>query len=630
MERRLAAIVAVDVVGYSRLMERDEAGTLAAIRRLRSEVIDPLLAKHHGRIVKQMGDGAIAEFGSVVDAVCCAVAMQRAATSLQADVLPERRIVFRSGINLGDVVVEDGDLLGDGVIVASRLEQLCEPGGVLVSGTAYDHLQGKLDVPLDYAGEQQVKNISRPVRTYRVRMDGSGQPWRLRARQHYGRMRWAAALFIALAVAGASSWWLRPTSPIDTKPSIAVLPFENLSGSETTDRVANGITEDLITDLSHIPRIDVIARNSTEVYKGKPVDVRNIGRELNVRYVFEGSVQHEGDQIRVTAQLVDAATGIHVWSKRWDRPAQDVFAVQTEIAEQIVGQMETTYGPLFTPELAAARRKRPENLNAYELNLLGVEKQLSPTRESVEESIRILNQAVAADPNYARAWINLAWAHGMLMDYGSDWAVESQAQLEAAERAVQLDPNDAEAHSVLGNALGRNGEMGRAKVELDKALELAPSSAAILTYYVGWASTFGEPERGAAMADRAIRLNPDYQPWASNPFRHAYFMAGRYEDALRAIERQTPENYSKRAWAERAGSLAALGRTVEAQATVKEALQRYPDLTVEGIANSPGFSATERQHYLEVLPAAGIPPCASSEVLAKLTNPVRLPQCVTK
>ena len=331
--------------------------------------------------------------------------------------------------------------------------------------------------------------------------------------------------------------------------------------------------------------IDVIARNSTEVYKGKSADVRQIGRDLNVRYVLEGSIQRQGERIRATAQLIDAQTGAHVWSESWDRPAQDVFAVQTEIADHILSQFEMSTGPIKSAELGAARRKRPKSLTAYELNLLGVEKQLSPTAESVAESIEILKQAVAADPGYARAWINLAWAHSMAASYGADWEASNRAGLEAAERAVALDPNDAEAHAVLGHMLGFRGEFARAKTELDIALRLNPGSFGILTYYLGWASAFGEPERGAELADRAIRLNPNYKPWASDRLRYAYFMAGRYEDALKVMERQTPDNYSKYAWVERAASFAALGRKADAEATVKEALRRYPDLTIETIAN---------------------------------------------
>ena len=285
-ERRLSAILAADVVSYSRLIEEDEGGTLAAIKSLRETAIDPLLAEHKGRIVKLMGDGAIVEFASVVDAVACAVAIQKAVADRQAKTQAERRIVFRIGINLGDVVVEGDDLLGDGVNVAARLEQLCEPGGVLVSGTAYDHLQGRLGMPLEFTGEQQVKNMARPVRAYRVRLDGvapavpaptpaaRGQRWGLPA---------TVALFLLLLLGGFWHFW--PADTALAKPSIAVLPFDNLGGDEATGRLADGLTEDTITDLARFRDLDVIARNSTEVYKGKPVDVREIGRDLNVRYV---------------------------------------------------------------------------------------------------------------------------------------------------------------------------------------------------------------------------------------------------------------------------------------------------------------------------------------------------------
>ena len=374
-ERRLAAIMAADIVGYSRLVEADEAGTLAAIKDLRREVIDPLLAEHHGRIVKLMGDGAIVEFGSVVDAVACAVAVQKGVAAQQAEVPPERRIVFRIGINLGDVVVEGEDLLGDGVNVAARLEQLCEPGGVLVSGTAYDHLQGKLDLPLEFAGEQQ-RQEHRPAgadlpgaarrRARRVslapraRVAGGCCPLRL------------PSCWRSSSPAGAF-WWLRPGEPALTgRPSIAVLPFDNLGGDEATGRLADGITEDIITDLARFREFDVIARNSTAVYKGKPVDVRQVGKDLNVRYVLEGSIQRQGEQIRATAQLIDAATGAHVWSERWDRPAGDVFAVQTEIAEQVASRLGG-WGVVIEAERQAARRKRPTDLTAYELYLRGID-----------------------------------------------------------------------------------------------------------------------------------------------------------------------------------------------------------------------------------------------------------------
>ena len=634
MERKLAAILAADVVGYSALMEADEAGTHGRLKAVRKELFEPEIARHHGHIFKLMGDGMLAEFGSVVDAVECAVSLQRGLGERNANVPEDQRVQVRIGINLGEVIVEGDDRYGEGVNIAARLEQLADPGGICVSGKVAREVEKKLAIGFEAMGAQQVKNIAEPIQAFRVRLDGA--PVKSMAPVSPKRaLPWMAAVAAIVLLAGGAWFALRAPAPepavaTDTKPSIAVLPFDNLSGDETTTRLASGITEDLITDLSHIRKIDVIARNSTEVYKGRPIDVRSVGRDLNVRYVFEGSVQHEGDQIRVTAQLIDAATGVHVWSERWDRRAQDVFAVQTEIAEQIVAQMEVTYGPLNTPELAAARRKRPENLTAYELNLLGVEKQLNPSPESLDESLQILNQAVKADPNFARAWINLAWAHEMRGEYGGDWAVESQASLEAAERATRLDPNDAEAHSVLGTALARTGDMGRAKAEFDTSLQLGPSSAAILTYYVGWASTFGEPERGAELADRAIRLNPNYQPWATAAFRFAYFMAGRYQDALRVMERQTPDNYNKYAWAQRAGSFAALGRMAEAQATVKEALKRHPSLTIEAIVNNPGFNEVERQRLIDTMRLAGFPACAQPEEISKLAKPFRLSECEVK
>jgi len=286
-----------------------------------------------------------------------------------------------------------------------------------------------------------------------------------------------------------------------------------------------------------------------------------------------------------------------------------------------------TTGPIKSVDLGAARRKQPQSLTAYELTLLGIEKQLSPTRESVAESTEILKKAVAIDPGYARAWASLAESYSMAANYGADWDQSNRAATEAAERAVSLDPNDDATHAALGEILARNGEFGRAKTELDIALRLNPGSFSVLTYYLSWASAFGEPARGAELADRAVRLNPNYKPWASGGLRYAYFMAGRYEDALKVMERQTPDNYSKYAWVERAGSLAVLGRKAEAEATVKEALQRHPDLTIETIANDQAFSAAETQRHIETMRLAGFPPCATREELAKLDKPLRLEEC---
>jgi TolB-like protein/class 3 adenylate cyclase len=331
IERRLAAILAADVVSYAPLVERDEQGTLERLEAHRKELVEPLLAEHRGRLVKLMGDGILCEFSSVVDAVVCAAMIQRGMTERETEVAEAERIRLRIGVNLGDVVHEEGDLYGDGVNVAARLEQLAEPGGVLVSGTAYDHLQGKIDLPLDFTGEQRVKNIERPIRVYRVRLDGAAvrRPPAVHVR-HWALTLVLAALF-GLAFLGGV-WWLRPgTPPFADKPSVAVLPFANLSGEAEDDYFADGITDDLITDLAKVSGLVVIARNSVFGYKGRPIAVQEVARELGVRYVVEGSVRRAGDQVRVNAQLVDTTTGGHLWADRFDRSAADVFAVQDEV-----------------------------------------------------------------------------------------------------------------------------------------------------------------------------------------------------------------------------------------------------------------------------------------------------------
>ncbi|HWL68965.1 MAG TPA: adenylate/guanylate cyclase domain-containing protein [Geminicoccus sp.] len=633
-DRRLAAILVADVVGYARLVEADEAGTLAAIRGLRREVIVPLLASHHGRIVKLMGDGVLIEFGSVVDAVVCAVAVQRDAAARQVEIAPARRIVFRVGINLGDVVVEgDGDLLGDGVNVAARLQQLCEPGGVLISGTVYDHLQGKPDVlPLEFAGVHRVKNISRPVRTYRVVIDGGrlrrGRPVLYLIRRF--RLALVLAALLALLVAGSTAaWWSWRAEPAFTaKPSIAVLPFANIGGDAATGRLADGITEDIITDLAQFPEFEVVAHNSTETYKGRAVDAREVSRSLNVNFVLEGSIQRAEDRVRITAQLIDGWNGMHLWSGRWDRPADDIFAVQTEIAQEATNRLGGGAGLIQAAGRETAKRKRPGSLSAYELYLLGTEKLEQINRADVEESIRLLTRAVELDPGLARAWIELSHAYAISGEFGSDRKAAQEAAMRAAQKAVMLDPYDAEAHAVLGSRIGDTGDLKRAEAEYAIALDLSPGSAEILTFYASWASSFGKPERGAEVADRAIRLNPNFPMWEAAPYAYSYLMVGRYEDVIRMLDRQTQDNYTRWRWAARAGAYAALGRSEEAQAAVKQALERFPDLSVERIISNPGYNDAERLRFIKVMSLAGFPRCGRAEDLAVFSKPVRLPDCV--
>lgn len=629
-ERRLSAIMAADIVGYSRLIEADETATLAAITALRAQVIDPLLIEYNGRLVKLMGDGLLVEFASVVDAVLCAVAMQNQMAINQQELPSERRITFRIGVNLGDVVVAGDDLLGDGVNVAARLEQLSPPGGVLVSGTAYDQLRGKLDLPIDFAGDQRVKNISQPVRTYSVRVGGAKRVWRLKTRNLRRYLPVALALIVFAFAGSAVLWWLQATQATLAKPSIAVLPFDDIGGDATTKRFAGGITEDIITDLSRYREVDVIARNSTATYQGKPADVRKIGQDLDVNYVLEGSVQRYGEQIRITAQLIDASTAMHIWSDRWDRPVADLFAVQTEISEQVAGRLLNTGGAITTAEHVASRREIPRNLTGYELYLRAREALHRFTKESIAEAIPLLLEAVEKDPMLARAWAELSAAYTVSIEFGAEAEPTRAKAISAAERAVALDPMDALAHAHLAFSVGMIGDLKRSEAEWDTALRLNPSSADILTMYAGWANTFKTPAYGAEVVDRAIRLNPSYPSWATGPFSYAYIMAGRYEDALRILEQQSPNNYTIYSWIFRATSNAMLGKADEAKDWVARALQQHPKLTIESFINlDAGMADADRDMYTETMRKAGFPACATPDQLRDFTEPYRLPECST-
>jgi TolB-like protein/class 3 adenylate cyclase len=361
VDRRLAAVMAVDVVGYSRLIGIDEAGTLARVKAHRIELAAPLIAEHHGRVVKLTGDGALVEFASAIDAVECAVAIQNGMAEREAAEPEERRIRYRIGINIGDIVLEDGDIFGDGVNIATRLEGLAEPGGICVARNVHDQVKAKLDLGFEPMGEHRVKNIAEPITLYRVLADpGTVVPSR-------------PGLWPPAAVSGADATEKGPALPLSDKPSIAVLPFENLSGEERYERLADGITEDIITALSRFRDLYVIARNSTTAYKHKPKDVRQIARELGVHYVLEGSLQTDGKRVRLSAQFVDAATGSHVWSERYDRPLDQFFAVQDEVTRTIAASLAGEHGIVARARRETARRKPPENLQAYEYYLLGLE-----------------------------------------------------------------------------------------------------------------------------------------------------------------------------------------------------------------------------------------------------------------
>jgi TolB-like protein/class 3 adenylate cyclase len=644
-DRRLAAVMAVDVVGYSRLVGADEAGTLARVRAHRVEFAEPLIADYRGRVVKLTGDGALVEFASAVDAVECAVAIQLGMAEREANAPEDRRIRYRIGINIGDIIIEDGDIYGDGVNVAARLEGLAEPGGVCIARNVYDQVKNKLAFGFEPMGEHRVKNIVEPVEVYRVVAERGPFATVIglkRAGAH--KWRWAGlAAAAAIVIAGGASWWyadqfrsqhltsdgIAAAGPVPSrsdKPSIAVLPFDSLGGDEAAGRLADGVTGDIITDLARFRDLDVIARNSTLPYKDMPVDVRQVGKDLDVRYVLEGSIQRQADRVRIAAQLVDTTSGASIWSERWDRPARDVFAVQTELAESVANRLGG-YGLVAASGREIAKRKRPEDLTAYDLYLLGVEGVHRHTQASEQEAIRLLQRALDLDPQFARAWTALSWAYQISAGFASDEALLRQNALDAARRAVELDPMDAEAHVALADAVGLTGDLAQAEAALERALQLNPNADVVLELYANWASSFGKPEKGAEAAEKFIRVNPNYPVWASGGLSYAFFMAGRYEDCLQVLLERPEETMVAGQFIRKAGSHAALGRTAEAKAVVARALTRFPDISIEGFASRPDFIEHERQRWIETMRKAGFPACASGEELAQFAKPVRLPEC---
>jgi adenylate cyclase len=537
-ERRLAAILAADVVGSSRLIERDERGTLERLKALREALVGPLVAEHRGRIVKLMGDGALCAFASVVDAVECALALQRGVAERERDRPAHERILLRVGVNLGDVVVEDGDLLGDGVNVAAHLERLAEPGGIVVSGTAYDQLQGKLACSFEPLGERRLKGAQRPVRVYRAEV-------------------------------GAATAAMAPVvSPVPDRPAVAVLPFDNMSGDPEQAYFSDGITEDIITELARFRELLVIARNSSFTFRGKAVDVREVGRALGAGYVVEGSVRRAASRVRITAQLIDAASGVHLWAERYDRPLEDVFAVQDEIARGIV---VTVAARVLEESEAAARRRPPRDMRAYDLFLQGLRLSDSFAADAQAQARDLFERARALDPTFARAWTGLAFNHlNRAIDCigvppGKD--PDREAALRLAEQALALDPNDPRVHHTLGYICLTRRYFDRALRHLDLARTMNPNDATIQIAWAWAQACTGEAERGLPAAELALRLNPRRPRWYEHFLSRILFLARRHAEALAVLERLTAEAPLEHprdlAW--RAAACSHLGRLEEAR-----------------------------------------------------------------
>ncbi len=563
MERRLAAILAADVVGYSRLVGEDEEGTLRTLSAYR-DVIDGLVAECRGRIFGRAGDSVIAEFASPVEAVRCAVELQRELGERNADRPDDRRMEFRIGINLGDVVVKDDDLLGDGVNVAARLQTLSDPGGIFVSGTVFDQVEGKLDFGFDDLGAQQVKNIAKPVRVYRVRFGEHG----------------------SAAVARSGE-----TLPLPDKPSIAVLPFTNMSGDPEQEFFADGMAEDIITALSKYHWFFVIARNSAFTYKGKPVKVQQVARELGVRYVLEGSIQRAGGRIRVNTQLIDASTGNHIWAERYDRELGDIFALQDEITETIATAIEPELGAV---ERERALRKPPDNLDAWSLYQRGLWHFYGdPTRDGLAEARRLFETACDLDPGFAAPYADLAWAHTVEITLGL--TVDPEASLEnatrAAERAVALDDRDPAARFALGRVHMLKHAYTRAIAEMEAALDLNASFDRAY-YGLGMALMYvGRPEESIPQFERAMRLSPrSPRSWTYRQMLgQAYFNLARYEEAMAWLEKAI---HIPRApympFAHAAAALGHLGRLEEARDMLAEVRKRKPDFSIDTVRNTVG------------------------------------------
>jgi len=534
------------------MVETDEQAALAAIRVVLSEIVAPAATRHSGRLIKTTGDGALIEFPSPVDAVTCAVEVQRAVAERAVSQPEDRRVLLRMGINLGDVeVAEDGDLLGYGVNVAVRLESLADPGGVCVSGKVFEELQGKVSLAFEDRGEQHLKNIVRPIRIWSWRPDSlPHQP------VEFGRSA--------------------------RRPVIAVLPFANLSGDQQSKRLAAGITEDIITDLARIPDLLVIARHSTLQYAHGHADVREIGRALGAGYVVEGSFQSAESQIRVTAQLIDAVTGAHLWAKRWTRQKARLFETQDAIVEEIVGSLAGWRGEVLCAERRRFARKPPASLEAYELYLLGYDYEAKFNREDAEKAIDVLERSLALDPNFARAWLVMSHVHNHfeMFQWGGNTEVHRLARRSAVLKAAELDPSDALIQIELGDLSFRDGDVEGAKACYQNAWDLGRNIAdvaALLAKYV--ASILGRPEEALSVLDHAYRLNPGAPPviWL-NELRVCY-LTGDYDRALRAAKRLRTAEHSPSVEFTllfEALSLLELGRLAEAQQTAAQLSASYP------------------------------------------------------
>jgi adenylate cyclase len=596
-KRKLTAILSADAVGYSRLMAEDETATVKTIASYR-EIMASLIKQHRGRVVDSPGDNLLAEFSSVVDAVQCAVAVQNEFQTRNAELAENRRMEFRIGINLGDVIDEEDRIYGDGVNVAARLEALADPGGVCVSKTAFDQIETKLPLGYEYLGEQPVKNIPKPVGAYRVLMkpDAVGKViGEKRFLGRFSRRTAMAAIIVLVMVAGGLISWniylhqskrIEPASldrmayPLPDKPSIAVLPFDNISGDPEQGHFSDGLAENIITQLSQVYNLFVIARNSSFTYKGKPVKVQQVAEELGVRYVLEGSVQREAGRIRVTAQLVDATTGRHLWADRYDRELKDIFAIQDDITQKIVIEMSVK---LAEGENERVMRHPTGNVEAWIYYRRGVEAFRTFTKESNLKSRELSEKAIELDPDYSAAYSLLGWTYAFPVRAGfsESPAEDLKKAEELVEKAQELDFKNPDARNLLGFIYMLRGDYDRAVEEGKQAVELAPNVSETHALLALSQVFSGQYQEAIAGFKQAMRLAPFYPWWYANQLGQAYFCVGLYEEALPKFEEALKRAPVPTILAWKAATYQALGRTDEARATIEEALALKPTFSVE-------------------------------------------------
>ena len=622
MERKLSAIFSTDVKGYSRLMGDDEEATIRTIKAYRV-VISGLIEQYHGRVVDSPGDNMLAEFPSAVDAVKSSVAIQHELKTRNAELEDHRKMEFRIGLNVGDVIADEGRLYGDGVNIAARLKGLADPGGICISDAVHTQVQNKLSLQYAYIGEREVKNIAKPVPVYKVQLEADGTPATVSQErparspdQETGlSRRWpiVSLAVMAVLVVGAGLFVLRnvslppsalqeslpgepaPALPLPDKPSIAVLPFNNMSGDPAQEYFSDGITETLITDLSQISGLFVIARNSTFTYKGQAVKVDQVGRELGVRHVLEGSVQRVDERVRINAQLVDATTGGHVWAERYDRELHDVFTLQDEITQKIAFALQVT----LTPDEQERFRQAPtDNLDAYRDYLRGQTLFWHMTKDSTVQARQLFEHALELDPQYAAAYAMLGSTY--FLDWVSQWSQDPQTPERAwefAHKALDLNDSLAGPHLLLGQLyLFKNRQHDQALAAVERAIALAPNDET--AYMVlGWVLIFaGQPEKAIEALEQSIRLNPQHPAHCLVFLAEAYYWLRQYEEGIAAAKKALLRRFDKDnvgmdlgAHIRLAAIYGELGREEEAQGEVAETLRLSPQYTLEGVRQTTPY-----------------------------------------